>query len=85
MVPPVIIVVVHYNLTQLTSWVHHGTPGWYVGPSLDRYSCMKYYIPVTGVICVNGIIQYITKIFLPPTTTTEDYLCQADMYILSLL
>ena len=76
-------VVVHDNPIQITSRVHHGTLVWYVRPSLDRYISMKCYMPVTGVIRFKDTLQYITNIFMSPTTTTEDYLRQADIYILS--
>ena len=40
MAPPGTRVVVHDKPGNRTSWGHHGTPGWYIGPSLDHYRCM---------------------------------------------
>ena len=34
MAPPVTRVVVHDKPNQRASWAHHGTPDWYIGPSL---------------------------------------------------
>ena len=40
MAPPGTRVIVNDKPGNLTSWVRHGTPGWYIGPSLDHYMCM---------------------------------------------
>ena len=59
-------VVAHYKPTQPTSCVHHGTPGFYVGPAFDKYRSSKCYMPVTGVICVTNTLQYIKNVFYSP-------------------
>ena len=85
MEPPGTIVVVHDKPDQNTTWVHHGTSDWYIGPYFYHYRSMKCYMPATGVICITDTLQYNTKKFPSPTTTTEDYLRQADGDILSIL
>ena len=34
-------VIVHDKPVNCTSWVHHGTRGWYIGTSIDQYICMQ--------------------------------------------
>jgi hypothetical protein len=29
------------------SWAPHATDGYYVGPAVDHYQCLRFYIPVT--------------------------------------
>ena len=38
-------VLVHEKSRQRASWANHGIQGWYVGPSLEHYRCVKCYIP----------------------------------------
>ena len=77
MAPPVTHVIFHNKHGNLTSWGHHGTPGWYIGPSLDRYICIQCYIPATGIVQITDTLQYIPKAFSFSKTTTEDYLQHA--------
>jgi hypothetical protein len=30
------------------SWAPHATDGYYVGPAVDHYQCLRFYIPATG-------------------------------------
>ena len=77
MAPPGTRVVVHGKPGNHTSWGHHGTPGWYIGPSFDHYICMQCYMPATGIFIIVDALQYILKAFYFPKTTTEDYLQQS--------
>ena len=67
------------------SWVYHGTPGWYIGPSIDHYRCIQCYIPTTIIVRITDTLQYIPKELASPNTTTEDYFQQAIGYILSII
>ena len=40
MAPPGTRVIVHGKPGKCTSWGHHITPRWYIGPSIDQYICM---------------------------------------------
>ena len=77
MAPPGTRVIVHEKPGKRTSWGHHGTPGWYIGPSFDHYMCIQCYIPATGILRITYKIRYIPKAFASPKTTTEDCLQQA--------
>ena len=85
MAPPGTRVIVHDKHGNCTSWGHHGTKGWYIGPSLDDYRCMHCYMPATGIVQITDILQYIPKAFAFPKTTTEDYLQQAIGKIIAII
>ena len=85
MAPPGTRMVVHNKPGDNTSWGNHGTPGWYIGPSLDHYRCMQCYIPTTGIVHITDTLQYIPNSFDFPNTTTEYYLQQAIGYIISII
>ena len=59
------------------SWSHHGTPVWYIDPSLYHYRCIHCYMPTTGIVCISDTLQYTPKAFAFPNTTTEEYPQQA--------
>ena len=76
MAQPGTLMIVHNKPSNCTSWGNNGTPGWYIGPSLDQYICMKCYIPATDIVRITGTLQYIPKASAFPKTTTKDYLQQ---------
>ena len=43
--PPGIKIVSHAKPDNSTSWDFNGEEGWYVGPSLNHYRCIKGYFP----------------------------------------
>ena len=84
-VPPGTHVIVHKKPGNFTSWVHHFTPGWYIGPSLDHYRFMHCDMPTTGIVSITDTLQYIPRAFVLPKTTTEDYIQQAIGYIIEII
>jgi hypothetical protein len=38
---------VYNNPATQTSWAPHATDGFYVGPTIDHYQCLRFYIPST--------------------------------------
>ena len=42
--PPGTKVVIHKKSKQRGLWAYHGVTGWYIGPSLDHYRCVKYHV-----------------------------------------
>ena len=75
--PPGTRMVVHGKPGNCRSLGHHGTPGWYIGQSLDHYRFVQCYMPVTVILRITYTLQYIPKEFAFLTTTTKDYLQQA--------
>ena len=63
MVPPGTRLIVHEKSSNRKLWGHHGTKGWYIGPSLDHYRCIQFYMPATGIVRITDTFQYIQKVF----------------------
>ena len=40
-------VMVHYKPIQRATWDPNGKLGWYIGPSMQHYQYMKFYMPIT--------------------------------------
>ena len=40
-------ILIHKKSQDPGSWDYHGVEGWYVGPSLEHYQCLKCYNPNT--------------------------------------
>ena len=77
MTPPVTRMIVRDKPSNRTPWGNYGTPGWYIGPSLNHYRCMQCYMPATFIVRIIDTLQYILKAFDLPKTSTEDYLQQS--------
>ena len=77
--------ILHDKPGKFTSWVHCGTPGWCIGPSLDHYRCMQCYISATGIVIITDILKYIPKSFAIPKTTKQYYLQPAIGDIISIM
>ena len=45
--PLVVKLIVHNKRSQQASWDPHGVVGFYVGPALHHYRCLRCYIPTT--------------------------------------
>ena len=85
MAPPGTRVKVHDKPGNRTSWGHHGTPGCYIGPSLDHYSCMQCYMPATGILRIINTLQYIPKAFSFPKKPQDVILQQAIEDIIAIM
>ena len=77
-------VYVHEKPKNHMSWGCHGTPGWYIGPSLEHYISVQCYVTTTGIVCITDTLKYIPKSFDLIKTKTEDYLRQAIGNILAI-
>ena len=78
-------VLVHEKPKQQNSWDYHGIEGWYLGPSLDHYRCVRCYLPSTGGVRDVDTVQFFPKRINFPTVTTEDMLIQSATGILTVL
>ena len=85
MSPPGTRAVVHEKPDQRASWVHHGTPAWYIGLYLENCRTMKFYMPTTSFVRYTDTLQFIPDTFKCPETTAEDYLRQSFGGIIALL
>jgi len=51
-------VFVHNKPKQRGSWSNHGIEGWYIGPTLEHYRCVKFYLPSTGSVRDTDTVQF---------------------------
>ena len=85
MAPPGSKVVVHLKQGQRDSWGPNGEVGFYVGPSMEHYRCMKVYIPKTRTVRVVDTLTFIPHCIPFPQLRLDDYLRQAAEDIVHLL
>ena len=85
MAPPGTKVVVHSKPDKRASWDTHGIEGWYVGPSLEHYRCVKCYMPLTSAERDSDTVAFFPHSIPFPAVTTDDFLRQSITDIVSLL
>jgi hypothetical protein len=83
--PPGTRVAVHLKPDQRASWAYHTEEGWYIGPSMEHYHCVKCYIPTTSRERNVDTLQFFPKKIPFPRISTEDYLKQAASDIVAIL
>lgn len=59
-------VLVHLKPDQRTSWSYHGEEGWYVGPLLEHYCCVKCYMPATARVGDVDTLQFFQQKYPSP-------------------
>ena len=59
-------VLVNLKPHQRSTWSYHAEDGWYVGPYLHHYRCMKCFIPASGKARDVDTLQLFQKQFLLP-------------------
>ena len=75
MAPPGTKVVFHAKPSNRASWAFHGQEGWYIGPSMEHYRCLKIYNPIRFLKSIQTQLSSFLDIFpfqKPPLTTTYD-------------
>jgi hypothetical protein len=83
--PPGTKGLIHLKPDQPASWAYHGEEGWYVGPSMEHYGCVKCYIPKSGRERDVDTLTFFPKSVPFPQISTEDYSKQAASDIVALL
>ena len=74
MAPPGSKILIHTKPSHRSSWTFHGTQGWYIGPALQHYHCVRYYVPTTRSEIVSDTIKFIPEYVYIPTATIDDYI-----------
>jgi hypothetical protein len=85
MAPPGTKVVVHLKQSQRDSWGPNGEVGFYVGPSLEHYRCMKVYFNKTRTVRDVDTLTFIPHTIAFPQLKIDDYLRNAAADIVHLL
>ena len=83
--PPGIKVIAHLKPEQRASWELQGENGYYIGPSLEHYRCIKCYFPKHRSERVCDTVEFIPHIIPVPETKLEDFLRQAAGDIVNIL
>ena len=84
-VPPGTKVVVHSKPEERASWAPNGEEAWSIGPSFEHYRCIKCYFPIQRSERNCDTITFIPHVIPFPRVTTEDFLKQAAIDIISIL
>ena len=83
--PPGTKAIVHIHPDTRPSWGSRGREGWYIGPSLQHYRCVKCFIPSTRAEVDSNTVTFIPKAVNFPEVTIVDFLKQAATDIITLL
>lgn len=74
MAPPGIKVVAHSKSTKRKTWDFNGEEGFYVGPALENYRCIKVYFPRTRSVRIIDTLTFIPNSTPLPQVSLEDFL-----------
>ena len=85
MAPPGNQIVVHKKPRQRATWAPHGVDGWYLGPALNHYRCVRAFITDTSSERITDTVEFFPHTLPFPETSDADYLKQAADDILAIL
>ena len=85
LVPPRTRVVAHTKVSKRASWQLNGGQGWYIGPSLDHYRCIKVYFPKTRAERDVDTVTFFPAKITYSQINLDDFLRQAAGDIISIL
>jgi hypothetical protein len=78
--------VMHEKHDKRASWEYHGKVGWYVGPSMEHYPCVKCLDPQSNQVRDLDTVQFFNHSNIKiPNIIDDDYLKQVADDILSIL
>ena len=77
MAPPGTYAFVHEKPGKRNTWAPHASPGWYVGPALDHYRCVKVAMKSTGAVRVTDTVTYNHHATPVPIITPTDRIIRA--------
>ena len=77
--------VIHIKPDNQPTWGSRGKEGWYIGPSLHHYRCVKCYLPLSRAEIDADTVTFLPKTLKFPEVTISDFLKQAAIDIITLL
>ena len=83
--PPGTKTLVHEKPEQRASWDPHAVEGWYVGPALEHYRCVKVYLPQTFSERVCDTVKFFPHKIPFPTTSPVQQLTEATNEMIRVL
>ena len=66
------------------TWSPHVTDGWYIGPSMEHYRCVKCFMPRTSSLQNVDTLTFFPAVIPSPKMDTEDDLQQSVDDILAI-
>ncbi|RPI66945.1 MAG: hypothetical protein EHM43_10390, partial [Ignavibacteriae bacterium] len=81
MAPPGTEVLVHLKPSRRTSWSFHAANGWYIGPSLKHYCCIRLIMADTGAERLTDTFRYKHHAMPVPTITPTDRIIAATKHL----
>ena len=85
MAPPGTKIVVHVKPAQRPSWGYHGDDGFYIGPALEHYRCVKCLMASTRHVRISDTVQFFPHHVAFPEIALTDRLRNAIDDIVSTL
>ena len=85
LLPPGTKVIAHKAPEDSATWDLNGETGWYIGPLLQHYLCVKCYFTKSRRVRDIHKLEIIPHTVAIPEASTTDYLHQAAGDILSIL
>ena len=83
--PPGTKVMVHLKPNVRSTWDSRAKDGWYIGPSMHHYRCVRCYLPATRREVDTDTVTFLPKHIKFPEVHLHDFLHQAATDILSLI
>ncbi len=81
MAPPGTEVLVHLKPSRRTSWSFHTANGWYIGPSLKHYRCIRLIMADTRAERLTDTFRYKHHAMSVPTITPTDRIIAATKHL----
>jgi len=70
--PPGSRVIIHTKPKNREPWAPHGTPGWYLGPTMEHYRCWTVFNPSTNSEVISDTLAWFpTQVQMPTASSTD--------------
>ena len=83
--PPGTKVLAHVKTDKRKSWSQQGDEGWYIGPSMKHYRCIKVYFPKTRAVRDIDTATFCLRTTPFPSVKLIDYLQESTTDLVTLL
>ena len=83
--PPGIKAIAQVKVGRRASWGQSGRSGWYIGPTLEHYRCVKIFHPKNSVVQDHDTVTFVPHVIPVPELDLKDFLRQAVGDIVTLL
>ena len=85
MAPPGTKIIAHKDSATRGTWDLNEESGWYVGPAMEHYRCVKGYFPRSKRTRICDTVTFFPHAIPFPEVRIDDYLRQAAIDIIDIL